>query len=118
MRVGDLRDRVSVEVRTEVSDGHDGFIETWAVRLSRLPARVRELSGRDLEIARQVDPRTSIEVDFRYWRAFRDDLDGGRAQLKVHETSSAVDDRTLEIVSPPIETERRVKVTVGCRESV
>lgn len=115
---GDLRDRVSIEVRTEVSDTHDGYTETWAVRHSRWAANVRELSGRDLERARQVDPRTSIEVDFRYWEAFRADLDGGRVRLKVHDTSASADDRTLEIVSPPVETERRVKVTVGCREAV
>lgn len=117
VRAGDLRDRVSIEVRTETSDGHDGFTETWAVRHRRWAAGVKELTGRDLERARQVEPRTSIEVTFRHWAAFREDLDGGRVRLKVHESGDADDDRTLEIVGPPVEVERRIKVTVPCREA-
>lgn len=117
LSAGDLPDRVSIEVRTEASDGHDGLTETWAALHKRWAASVRDLIGRDLERARQVDPRISIEVDFRYWRAFRDDLDGGRVRLKVHSTSDEANDRTLEIVAPPVEAERRWKVTVSCREA-
>jgi head-tail adaptor len=117
LTAGDLVDRVSIEVRTETDDGHRGTTETWAVRHHRWSARVRELSGRDLERARQVEPRTAMEVDFRYWQAFRADLDGGRIRLKVHPTDHATEDRTLEVVGPPVETERRLRVTVPCREA-
>lgn len=116
LAAGALPDRVSIEVRTETSDGHRGLTETWAVRYARWSAAVRELTGRDLERARATEARTSIEVDFRYWRDFRMDLDGGRVRLKVHPTSNSANDRTLEIVGPPVESERRVKVTVPCRE--
>lgn len=117
LHAGDLPDRVSIEVRTETSDSHRGYTESWTVRHRRWSALVRELTGRDLERARQVEPRTSIEVDFRFWSAFRDDLDGGRVRLKVHPTMDSDDDRTLEIVGPPVEVERRAKVTVPCREA-
>jgi head-tail adaptor len=117
LSAGTLQDRVSIQARTETSDGHDGLVETWATLHGRWSAAVRELRGRDLERARQADPRTSIEVDFRYWRAFRDDLDGGRVRLLVHPTMQSDDDRVLEIVGPPVESERRVMVTVPCREA-
>lgn len=118
LSAGDLPDRVSIETRTEVSDGHDGFADDeWTVLRRRWSARVRDLSGRDLERARQVDPRTSIEVDFRYWRDYRDDLDGGRIRIVEHRSSASADDRVLEVVGPPVESERRIKVTVPCREA-
>lgn len=110
--------RVSVEVRTETADGHGGYTDTWAVRHRRWSARVRPLAGRDLERARQIDPRISHEVEFGYWRAYRDDLDGGRVRLVYHATSEATDDRTLEVVAPPIDVEERHEdVIVLCREA-
>lgn len=110
--------RVSIEVRTEASDGHDGYVETWAVRHRRWSARVRPLAGRDLERAQQIDPRISTEVTFGYWRGYRDDLDGGRVRLVYHPTSVSDDDRTLEIVTPPTDVdERHVDVQVLCREA-
>lgn len=113
---GDFPDRVSIEVRTETDDEHRGWNEGWSVRHARWSAKVRELNGRDLERAQAVEASAAIAVDFRYWRAFRDDFDGGRVRLKVHPSSTASADRTLEVVAPPIEMERRVKVTVLCRE--
>jgi head-tail adaptor len=114
---GERRDRVSVQVRTEVPDGHDGFIETWSIRHARWSARVRALTGRDLETARQVDPRVSWEVIFGWWRAFRDDLDGGRVRLLYHPTSESDDDITLEVVTPPVDVEgRKQDVLILCRE--
>jgi len=115
---GERRDRVSVQVRTEVPDGHDGFLETWAIRHHRWSARARALSGRDLERARQVDPRVTWEIVFGWWRAFRADLDGGRARLLYHPTSISDDDLTLEIVTPPVDVEgKRHDVLVLCREA-
>ena len=115
----DLSQRVTVQVRTETSDGHDGFTSTWAdVLPPRRSAQVKPLQGRDLERARQVDPRISHEITLRYWRNYRDDLDGGRTQLVYHPTSNSDDDRTLEIVTPPIDVnEKHVAVQVLCREA-
>lgn len=118
MSAAERLQRVSIEVRTETTDGHGGYTETWAVRHRRWSARVRPLAGRDLERARQIDPRISHEVELGYWRAYRDDLDGGRVRLTYHSTSASADDRTLEIVSPPVDVEERHEsITVLCREA-
>jgi head-tail adaptor len=117
MNAGDLRHRVTIQTLTEVSDGHDGFSDpTWAsvARLRRLPARVRPLAGRDLERARQVDPRISHDVTLRYWQAYTTDLDGGRARLVYHDLA----DRTFEIVGPPVDAEEKhVELTMLCKEA-
>ena len=81
MTASDLPHRLTLEARTEVSDGHDGFTETWAAVRRRIAAKVEPLQGRDLERARAVDPRISHEVTLRYWRAYQVDLDGGSAAV-------------------------------------
>jgi SPP1 family predicted phage head-tail adaptor len=117
LEIGRLRHRVSIQARTEVSDGHDGYTETWATTRSRWAAMVEPLIGRDLERARQVDPRISHRVTFRYWRAYRDDLDGGRVRVVYHPTSLSSDDRTFEVISAPVDVgEAHVAVQVECKE--
>ena len=119
---GELPHRVTIQARGEVSDGHRGFTHLWppdggtTVR-ARVPAKVEPLQGRDLERARQVDPRISHAVTLRYWRAYRADLAGGRTRLVYHPSSISADDRLLEIVGAPIDVEEaHVKVVVPCRE--
>lgn len=114
---GSLPHRVSIQVRTETSDGHRGFTETWTSRYRRWPARVIELSGRDLERARQIDPRIAIDIRLRYWRDYRDDLDGGRTRVVYHVTDDSDDDRTLEVVTPPVAIVDRQEIQVLCREA-
>lgn len=112
---GELRHRVTIEARTEVSDGHDGFLDpTWSTVAARRAAKVMPLQGRDLERARQVDPRISHEVTLRYWRDYRGDLDGGRVRLVYHDLA----DRYFEIIGAPVDHEEaHVKIIVNCRES-
>lgn len=119
MNAGELAQRVSVQRRTEVTDGHDGFADdTWTTVYSRVPAKVKPLDGHDLERARQIDPRVSHEVTMRFWRNFRTDLAGGRTRLLYHPTSRSTEDRSFEIVSPPIDVdERHVALRVLCREA-
>lgn len=113
MLAGELRQRVTIEARTEVSDQHDGYVETWAVVQSRIPARVKPLIGRDLERARQVDPRVSHEVTVRYWRAYPTELHGGRARVVYHDLA----DRTFEMVAPPIDVEEQhIELMLLCKE--
>jgi len=114
MTAGDLRDRVTIQRRTETSDGHDGVTETWSLVRSRVSAQVQPLAGRDLERARQIDPRISHDVTLRYWPSYRADLDGGRARLVQH----GLVDVTLEIVGPPIDVDgRHVWLRMPCREA-
>ena len=111
----DLIHRVTLQNRTETDDGHGGFDETWSTVQARIAGRIVPLSGRDLERARQIDPRAEYAVHLRYWRQHNDDLDGGRARVIWHD-DGAIGDRTLEIVAPPIEAEHRVALVLTCRE--
>lgn len=115
MDASELRQRVTVQTSTEASDGHDGLSVTWADVRRRIAAKVRALAGRDLERARQIDPRASHEVTLRWWRAYGTDLDAGRARLTWHD--GEVGDRVLEIVEVPRETERRARLDLICREA-
>lgn len=110
--------RVSIETLTETDDGHGGFTQAWTPLRRRWSAAVKPLAGRDLERARQIDPRVSHQVTFGYWRAYQDDLNGGRVRLVYHPTAVSTADRTFEIVGPPIDDdEAHVQITVLCREA-
>ena len=113
---GELRHRVTIQSIPEIDDGHDGFIDGPPVTVqARIPARVKPLIGRDLERARQIDPRLSHEVTVRYWRNYPTDLAGGRTQLVYHAPSA---DRTFEIVSPPVDVEEaHIMLQFPCREA-
>jgi head-tail adaptor len=116
MQAGLLRERVTVQQPTQVSDGHDGYEEdTWAnVTPTRRSAGVVALSGRTLDTARQVDPRASHEVMLRHWSGYASVL-GTRSRIVWHDGSNG--DRVLEPVEPPRETEFRETVAVICKES-
>src|SRR3990167_5409544 len=115
MQAGELIHRVSLQNRTETPDGHDGFTESWSTVQARIAARVVQLSGRDLERARQIDPRASFELRLRFWRTYNDDLDGGRARVIWHD-DGAVGDRTLELVEPPREVTPREMLAMTAKE--
>ena len=116
MRAGELIHRVSLQNRTETDDGHGAADDTWSTVQARSAARVVSLSGRDLERARQIDPRASHEVHLRFWRTHDTDLDGGRARVIWHD-DGAIGDRTLEIVGPPVEAAHRESLVLTCREN-
>lgn len=115
LSAGELRHRVTVQSIPEVDDGHDGFTDGPPVSVhSRIPARVKPLRGVELERARQIDPRLSHEITLRYWRGYTEDLAGGRVELIYHDD----DDRTFEIVGPPLDVdEAHVMLQLSCREA-
>lgn len=116
MDAGSLIHRVTLQVGTETSDGHDGFTEGWSnTDRRRMSARIRALSGRDLETARQVNPLATHEVTVRWWMAYDTDVTGGRSRWIWHD--GVIGDRTLEIVEPPREVEPRVMLVMLCKES-
>ncbi len=112
----ELKQRVSIQTRSEASDGHDGIVETWATIRVRVPARVRQLAGRHLERASQIDARAAWEVLLRYSATMPETLDGGRVRFIFHDGRAG--DRTLEIVEPPREEPYRQALTMVCRERV
>lgn len=107
MGPADFPHRVTVQERTETADGHGGFTETWSTLHPRIPAKVEPLQGRDLERARQIDPRVSSAVTVRFWRNYPTELDGGRARLVYHPSSLSTEDRTFEIVAPPVDLDEQ-----------
>lgn len=115
MRAGELRDRVTIEVPSQKSDGHDGFErDKWAPVLPRRrSARVAPLEGRSLERARQIDPRAGHEVAVRYWAGWSQSFTK-RARIVFHDGST---DRVLEPIEPPREIEPRETLAVACREA-
>lgn len=116
MTAGDLIHRVTVQNRTETDDGHGGFTVAWSAVQARIAARVEELSGRELERAKQIDPRATHRVALPYWRQHNASLDGGRARVIWHD-DGAVGDRTLELVGPPLEIEPRRWLHLMCKEA-
>lgn len=115
MTAGDLIHRVTIQTRTETDDTHGGFTTTWAAAQSRIACRVESLAGRDLERARQIDPRASHGVTLVFWRNYPTELDGGRARLVWHD-DGAGGERTFEIIEPPREIEPRRLLSVTVKE--
>ena len=110
MRAGVLRHRVTITRMVETSDGHHGLDETAATVAARVPACVMPLSGRALERAQQIDPRTTHQVDLRH----RTGLATGQA-VTYHDPDDG--DRTFEIVAPPIDlAEGRRTLRLLCKE--
>jgi head-tail adaptor len=116
MDAGSLDRRVTIQTGTEVSDGHRGVALTWAdTAYARIPAMIVPLAGRDLERARQIDPRASHEVSIRYATGYVSTINGGRARFVWHDGN--VGDRNLEIVEPPREIETRRALAMIVREA-
>ncbi len=113
LNVGEMRHRVTVQALAQVDDGHNGFTDAWSALHRRVAACVQPLQGRELESARQIDPRISHDITLPYWQAYRDDLSGGRVQLVYHDLA----DRTFDVVAPPVDIEEKHRwVTVRCKE--
>jgi SPP1 family predicted phage head-tail adaptor len=114
MRAGAFRHRVTVQTQTRVSDGHDGYVPSWVTSRARIAAKVATLDGRDLDRARQIDPRAGFEVSLRYWADYRDEMPAKGMRIVYHDGDT---DRTLEPVEPLREPEYRQTLAVICREA-
>ncbi len=109
MQAGALRHRVTVQARTDTPDGKGGFVEGTATVCARVPAQITPLSGRELERAMQIDPRSTHQVVMRY----RPDVQA-RQMLIFHD---GLTDRTFEIVGTPTdEDELHRQLTMLCKE--
>ncbi len=117
MLASELKQRVSVQARTVTNAGTDSESQSWSTTRARLAAKVQPLQGRDLERARQVDPRISHKVTIRAYRNAPTELAGGRARLVYHPTAADDDDRVFEVIGPPIDVEERhERLELTCRE--
>lgn len=104
-----MRHRVTVTTATETSDGRGGTTSIQAVVLRRAPAAVEMLSGRELDRAVQIDPRSRSSVLMRYHAG----VTAGQA-LTYH---SFEGDREMEIVAPPLIDEKDRSMSLLCGEA-
>jgi len=67
MRAGELKHLVSIEHKSITGTGDRGQpVFTWTALASNVPAKITPLTGRKLEIARQLVPTATHEVMTRY----------------------------------------------------
>lgn len=110
MRGGSLRHRVSVLSRADVDDGHGGTTQSLMTVCDRVSALIEPLRGVALDRARQIDPRTTHSVLMRWRRDVQ-----ARMTLVYHDGGL---DRMFEIIgSPTTDSEKRVLMTLMCKEA-
>lgn len=67
MQAGKLRHRVNIEVRATTRGNLGGQVQTWTAVATSVPARVEQLSGKELFAAQQINPQLSHKVSMRYY---------------------------------------------------
>ena len=65
LQAGKLRSRITIEKVSYTANATGGFIETWSTQAT-VWAEASHLSGRELELARQVSPNITEEFTIRY----------------------------------------------------
>lgn len=61
-----MRDRVTIQSRTQTRDTRGGTVDTWA-EVAEVWARVEPLSGREFWQAQQAQAQTTHKVTIRYY---------------------------------------------------
>lgn len=97
MNAGQLRQRVSIQAKTETRDTRGGVVEHWTTVGYRW-AHIEPLRPREVFQAQQVDARVSHRVIMRYYRGLTD-------QHRLVFT-----DRVFHLLSP-INTNERQQMT-------
>ena len=110
MNPGDFRHPVEVQTYTEALDSHGGQNGTWATT-STIWASVETLTGRKLEMARQIDIAATVELRTRYCGS------GGVSGL-THANRLVYNNRILEIIIIVNEHERNIVNKIVCKEQI
>jgi len=105
MRAGRLRHRVALQSSVETND-HGSISQAWATQAT-VWADIRPLSGRELDIARQVNAQITHEVEMRYPSVSL------TPKMRV-----VFDSRTFEIDSVITPNEIHKNVVARCVEAV
>lgn len=67
MRAGSLRHRITITSEPATKTATGGWAPgSTVIGAARMPADVQPLSGRELVVARQIDPRSRYQVRVRY----------------------------------------------------
>jgi SPP1 family predicted phage head-tail adaptor len=108
MNPGDLRHRIEIQTNTPTRDPNQGEVASWATT-STVWASVQTLTGKKLEIARQIDAEATVEVRMRYCGS------GGSANVTV-DNQLLFGARVLEPFLIVNEHERNIMLLVQCKE--
>jgi SPP1 family predicted phage head-tail adaptor len=86
MDVGELRHRVTIRRQADVSDGKGGFDRGWTTLALRIPARVKNMNGREALIGGVLTGVSTFEVVTRYRTDIQtaDQLVWDTRELNVH----------------------------------
>ncbi len=67
MQAGKLRHRVDIQSRAATQDSLGEQVHTWTAVATSVPARVEQLSGKELFAAQQINPQISHAIAMRYY---------------------------------------------------
>lgn len=114
MAAGDYRHLITVQRPISVPNAHNQPVYSWddpsCVLGRNVPARVEELTGRELANALQMQPDVSVRVTLP-WPPFVVSSD---CRLIWHDFGT---NRILSIESPPLNLDgRRITMTLLCKE--
>lgn len=108
INIGHFRHRVEVQEYTEVLDPHGGQNGTWATT-STVWAEVQTLTGRKLELARQIDAEATLQIRTRYCGS------GGSASITIA-NRLVFNSRIFEPIVIVNEFERNICIQITCKE--
>ena len=92
-RIADLREQITIEQAIETDDDGGGQTVAWQTFVADLWARVLPASGREINLADRIQPRTAYAITVRY----RTDIDPG---MRVNWGG-----RIMAITQPPTDKE-------------
>ena len=109
MSAGEFRHRVAVQTNTPTKDSHGGEVDSWATT-STIWASVQTLTGRKLELARQIHAEATIEIRTRVCSDGSGAFDISNRLL--------FNSRIFEPVYVVNENERNIALRATCKEGV
>ena len=108
MNPGDFRHRIAIQANTPTKDPNGGEVDSWATS-STFWASVQTLTGKKLEIARQIDAEATVEVRMRYCGS------SGSGQVTVL-NQLLFGTRVFEPILIVNENERNIYLRILCKE--
>lgn len=108
MNPGDFRHRVAIQSQAEGYDPNGGRNGAWSTDTT-VWAAIQTLTGRKLEIARQIDGEATVEIRTRYCTP------GGVPFITI-DNRLLFGTRILEPISVINENERNIVLQILCKE--
>ena len=109
MRAGDLRHKITIQTRTEVSDGMGGYTETWADTYGAWAA-VWPIRGPERLNYMQLESQISHRIRIRYRNGIT-----RKHRIIFHDVDGNRTFNIKEIINPD---ERNISLELLCTEEV